>query len=86
MKIDWCGSNTITFTIDDNGTKDFEITAFWNSKIIMPICLALVVGNIIASAFFSFPYLGYAFIPIIPFILYLFTFGRNKYLTLKEIW
>ncbi len=85
FKVDWCGSQTITFDIKEDGEKEFHISAFRYSKTIMPVLLALVVVNILATTFFNFHYLNYIFFLVLPAMVYILTVGRNKYLTLEEV-
>lgn len=85
-KIDWCGSEILTFELSDTETKEIEVSGFKHGNWMMPI--AVVISVI---------YLGFGeqlkvdtgifLMLILPFGLYLayhLTFGKNKYLRLKE--
>jgi hypothetical protein len=86
-KIDWCRSNTLELHIENNQTKYIELSGYKFEKFIMPLILSV-------SLFYSFfekrfnLYPEILFLLITPPTLYMFyylTFGRNKYLTLKEV-
>lgn len=85
-KIDWCKSPVIEFDISENESKIIEIGGFKYGNIIMPIGLGIM------SLFFLIKYLfkiesnfslflaGFGLL----FLLYYFTIGKNKYLTIRE--
>jgi len=86
-KIDWCGSETLTFNLNHNETKTIELSGFKLGKFMLPI--ALIIGAI----YFIFGKqlndspmaLIVAFFPVVLYLVYYLTLGRNKYLRLKEI-
>ncbi len=82
--IDWCSSATITFMIHDGETKHFDISAFKNSKKIMPVLLGLAVLNMFLLIVFKLNILNYVFIALAPVIIYKLSVGRKSYLTLVE--
>jgi len=86
-KIDWCGSEILTFNLNPNETKTIELSGFKLGKFMLPI--GLIIGGIyfiFGKQLMDSPMaLIVAFFPIGLFLVYYLTLGRNKYLRLKEI-
>ncbi|CAN5458129.1 hypothetical protein BH23BAC3_BH23BAC3_25630 [soil metagenome] len=86
-KIDWCGSETLTFELYENETQKIELSGFKLGKWLMPIAL------IISTLYFALgeqlnldPMLFLLMIiPVGLYLLYNLTLGRDKYLRLREI-
>lgn len=85
-KLDWVGSKEIEFDIKDGDLKTFEISSFPQSKWIMPLSAIFILVDIILQFFFpNFELFLYLAIPGFLLLIYYITFGRSRYLTLKEI-
>jgi hypothetical protein len=84
-KIDWCSSPDILVDIKDNQTKILNVGAFKYGQYIMPIILGLIVLNGIMSNFVDFDYTVFLVMPMVLFLIYYLTIGRNRYLTLSEL-
>lgn len=86
-KIDWCGSQTIDFDIDENDIQEFKVSSFRFSNWLLPVFF------IIMTLYFLFnDILGlttqHFVLSITPLMLYMFyhiTFGRNHYLRLTKV-
>ncbi|MDW7680126.1 MAG: hypothetical protein SCK70_06150 [bacterium] len=86
-KIDWCGSETLTFELTDNETQKIELSGFKLGKWLMPIALVISIVYFVFGEQLKFDPMIFLLL-ILPFGLYLIyhlTFGRNKYLMLREI-
>jgi hypothetical protein len=85
-KIDWGRSKEIAFNIKDGDSKTFEISSFPYSKWIMPLSSIFILADIIIQFFFpNFELFLYLAIPGFLLLMYYISFGRSRYLTLKEI-
>lgn len=85
-KIDWCGSEEIKLNLQESETKVIELSGFKYGKIIMPFSLIISAFYFWSGSKLNFDPLMYLLI-IIPFatyLMYYLTWGRNKYLQLKE--
>lgn len=86
-KIDWCGSQTMIFSLIDPETQKVQLSGFKLGKWIMPISL------IISLIYFAFgqkleldPMLFLVLIlPAGLYLIYHLTMGRNNYLRLRKI-
>ncbi len=86
-KIDWCGSETMTFNVTDNEIHKVELSGLNLGKWLVPVVLA------ICAVYFAYgkqiglnPILCLIFsLPLALYIIYYLTFGRNNYLRLKKI-
>jgi hypothetical protein len=83
-KIDWCSSPEIGFDVTGNETKNFQVGSFRNSNWIAPLSLGIVLLTFIVPDRLSL-YLTYLLIPAFLLLIYYFTIGRKKYLSLTEI-
>ena len=83
-KIDWCSSPEVTFEINDNDSKTFLVGAIKNWKWIMPLIMVICTLTLILPHTPYSYYKLFLLLPIFLFLLYYLTFGRKKYLTLKE--
>ena len=87
-KIDWCGSQELPFSIDDNQSKSVEVSAYKYSGTIALIVIATLVAYLLLRRTSIGPYAYWVLLPtFLAFTLqcYYFTFGRNDYLVLKEL-
>lgn len=86
-KIDWCGSKTLRFEVGENENQHIELSGFKYGKWLMPIVFILSVALYFYGHQFDFAKI-ITFGIVVPFLLYLvylFTFGRNRYLQLREV-
>ena len=83
-KIDWCSSPEVTFEINDNDSKIFLVGAIKNWKWIMPLIMVICTLTLLLPHNPYSYYKLFLILPIFLFLLYYLTFGRKKYLTLKE--
>lgn len=85
-KIDWVRSQKIEFAIRKEETKVFEVSSFPHAGWIMPISFAFVTIDIIFEILYpGFRLFFYLIIPGFLMMMYYLTFGKSRYLILKEI-
>jgi hypothetical protein len=85
-KIDWARSKEIEFDLKEGDLKTFEISSFPHSKWIMPLSAIFIFADIILQFVFpNFKLFLYLAIPGFLLLIYYISFGRSKYLTLKEV-
>lgn len=86
-KIDWCGSNSLELYIEDNQTKYMELSGFKFSKFISPLILITLLIYFVLNKQYDFnpDILLLLITPPTLYIFYYLTFGRNKYITIKEV-
>lgn len=83
-KIDWCSSNEMTVTGYNNEPIHLKLTAFKESKWLMPLSMIIAIGTLIAmNLLHNQKLFVFIFIPLI-LQLYFFTIRRNSYLYLRE--
>jgi hypothetical protein len=90
--IDWCTSNELDFNVSEGEIKYLKISGFKHSGWIMPTLSVILLfhmlvlqrvfrrmhAELLNNLFFAF------IIACGLFLLYLFTFGRKKYLWIRE--
>jgi len=84
-KVDWCSSPDLSVDINANQTINLKVGGFRNGQIVMPIGLGLFVLHFILSKYAEFEYTIFLVTPLFLLVLYYWTIGRKKYLTLVEI-
>ena len=82
-KIDWCGSQELSFDIKDDETRHFEVAGFRYSKWLMPILLGLLGLDFILQLLFGFDFAFYLLLPGFFLLVYYLTINRNRYLMLR---
>jgi len=85
-KIDWCKSPIIDFEIAENESKTIEIAGFKYGNILLPMVSGFILIAILSK--YSLPIVSKYFISFVvigfSFPLYYMTFGKNKYLRIRE--
>lgn len=85
-KIDWCGSQPLTFEVDEKDVKRIEIKGFIFSKYLLP--LAIFTGLIYFGIYLKYQvnslFLATTMMGFFGYMLYFMSFGRNQYLRLEE--
>jgi hypothetical protein len=84
-KIDWCSSPTLTFYVDKLKTKHIKVGGFKYSNWTMIIGFLLLVLGFVLNYLFDNEWSIFLPIPAFLLLIYYFTLGKNKYLTLKEL-
>jgi len=86
-KIDWAGSKDIIVDLKENDVVNFKVENYtakhWLISVYFIAFITLV--HIVLFITIDFQYASLLFIPILAIMGYYLTFGRNKYLTLKEL-
>ena len=90
IKIDWCSSPIFTFDIADGETINLQVEGEmhkgWLFKILCFIVLVEVIYvGVSDSEFTRILFVPVSFIPIFLHMIYYFTLGRNKYLTISNV-
>ncbi len=83
-KIDWCGSNDFRFHVADGDTKEVTLASFGYSWHFMPISFVILVIVTFTQFILHIPEAAFFGIPVLLILFYYFTFGRNRYLVIKE--
>lgn len=83
-KIDWCGSAEVPFSVQEGDAATFHVGGFKGARIFIPAAIGLIVMQIVLSFFFDSNWLSIPALIILAFLIYIFTIGRNRYLTLSE--
>lgn len=84
VKMDWCGSETHSFSISANQTYTVKICTYKYSQLILLAEIALLVTHIIVQRRYGISYIFWLVIPLFLCSLYYITLGRNSYLRIKE--
>ena len=85
-KIDWCGSEPLTFNLTENEIKRIELSGFKFGKFLMPIGLIISIVYLAFGEKLNFDPLLFLLLilPIGLYLVYHLTLGWNKYLRLEE--
>ena len=85
-KVDWCGSNLLSFELHEGDIKFIEIKGFIYSRYLLP--LALSTALLYFLMFFKFKtnslFLGTLLMFFGGYLIYFISFGRDQYLRLIE--
>jgi len=84
-KIDWCGSPELLISLNPNDTKILEVSCLKYSKQLFGFISAVILLHFVLSFAFNFYYTAVLLFPVFFVLVYFLTFGRKKYLTLKEM-
>lgn len=82
-KIDWCGSQTLTFDMSESDKQTFELSGFRHNKAIMPFSVVMVTLHLIMQLFFGFQISVIFILPMVLILLYYVSIGRDHYLRLE---
>ena len=86
-KIDWCKSQKIEFEIAKNEYKEIEISGYKYGHLVIIISLAIMLVYFLVRNIFDFDLKILIYIVAVGFLypLYFLTFGKNRYLRIREI-
>lgn len=86
-KIDWAGSKDIIVDLKENDVINLKVENYtakhWLISVYFIAFITLV--HIVLFITIDFQYTSLLFIPVLAIMGYYLTFGRNKYLTLKQL-
>ena len=86
-KIDWAGSKDIIVDLKENDVVNFKVENYtakhWLISVYFIAFITLV--HIVLFITIDFQYTSLLFIPVLAIMGYYLTFGRNKYLKLKQL-
>ncbi|RXP52474.1 hypothetical protein EC396_11230 [Lutibacter sp. HS1-25] len=86
-KIDWCKSPKINFEITENDSKEFEISGYKYGRLISIISAFFALIYFLALYIFD-KQLNFLILIVVIGLIYPFyflTFGKNRYLRIREI-
>lgn len=86
-KIDWCGSKKTAVIIAENEVKKVYLSSFPGGKWVALVSLSMFLIWAILYGFFDLSKL-YAEVPMLllgAYFFYFLTFGRNRYLQIREV-
>ena len=84
-KIDWCSSPDILINIGHNETKNLKVGGFKYGNWLAPLGIGIIVLHLILSNTIDFKFTLLLLVPAFLLLVYYLSFGRRKYLTLREI-
>ena len=84
-KIDWCSSSEISIDVSDSKPTKLAVNGFKNGNWLLPAVLVTLTVHFILQRTLDFHYFGFLSLPFLLVYGYFLTFGRKKYLVLKEI-
>lgn len=86
-KIDWCKSQEIEFDIAENESKEIEISGYKYGHLIIIISLTIMLVYFLARNVLDvdFKILIYPVAVGILYPMYYLTFGKNRYLRIREV-
>lgn len=86
-KIDWAGSKDVIVNLKENDVVNLKVENYtakhWLISVYFIAFITLV--HIVLFITIDFQYTSLLFIPTLAIMAYYLTFGRNKYLTLKQL-
>ena len=82
-KIDWCGSPKVSVEIKNNETKTLKVRGFNFAKWLIPSIFFILIFDFTMKIIFDFNYRSYFSYALFLMVVYYFTLGRKKYLSLK---
>ena len=83
-KIDWCGCREYTFTVTGNEIKEVTVSSFGYYIHFVTIFSGLLSLHFLLNWLFDFYYLVWIIAIYLPTLCYYFTFGRNRFLLVRE--
>jgi hypothetical protein len=83
-KIDWCGSRTCSFSVNEIERKEFSISGFKYASFLTGITGGIIALHFILINLFEIDFLIWLIIPAFLLLGYYFTIGRNEYLIIEE--
>jgi hypothetical protein len=83
-KIDWCSSQDLLVTLKENETRNIKVAGFKHSAWIMPLAGGIIALHFILRLTFHIDYVIFLVIPFFLLLVYYMTFGRKKYLSIRE--
>ncbi len=87
FKIDWCSSPDRAIEIPENRSKSVEIRGFKLGRWLFPVFYVVLALFFLIKVFLdkTIDELVYVVIPLFVVYLYYLTFGRKKYIEIKEL-
>jgi hypothetical protein len=85
-KIDWCYSPHVKINIEENDIQFLQLSTFKYAGVSLLIFIAVLFFNLIITYFIKTDasIINVVYLAFLLFLIYHFTFGRKKYLRLKQ--
>lgn len=84
-KIDWCSSPLLRLELSPTDKKELTIGGLKNGFRNMQIAMGIIGLHFLLKTAFKINYTEILLIPASLYLIYIFTLGRKKYLTLSEL-
>lgn len=86
-KIDWCKSQKVEFEINENESKEIKISGYKYGHLVMRISLAIMLIYFLVRYLFDLNWNFLIYIVAVGFLfpMYYITFGKNRYLRMREV-
>ena len=84
-KIDWCSSPDLIVELDENQTQTIHVGVLKQIDWMMPVSGGIIALHFLLKIFLGFEYLLILIFPVFVFLVYILTFGRKRFLTISEI-
>ncbi|MEA2105765.1 MAG: hypothetical protein U9P82_03465 [Bacteroidota bacterium] len=87
FKIDWCSSPEEEIEVPENKAKSIEVSGFKLGRWLFPVFYVILALFFLIKVFLdkTIDELIYVVIPLFLVYLYYLTFGRKKYIEIKEL-
>ena len=87
LKVDWLSSKKISFSLTDNETKTFIISAFKYANVVIISAATLLLFYILIKIIFDIQLIHLLILSMTQFLypLYYNIFGRKNYIRIKEV-
>lgn len=87
FKIDWCSSPEEEIEVPENKAKSIEVSGFKLGKWLFPVFYVVLALFFLIKVFLdkTIDELVYVVLPLFVVYLYYLTFGRKKYIEIKEL-
>ena len=86
-KIDWMSTSELEFELTEERSKTFEISSFWASKWLFLLLYISFGIYFVSKIVLKLEYKEFLYVvfPVLLILLYYLSFGRKKYLEIKEL-
>jgi hypothetical protein len=87
LKVDWCSSPEMEFELSSDKSKSVEVSIFKLMRWIYPLLYGIFGAFLLLKWIFEIyiQELVYVAIPLFLILVYYFSFGRKKYIEIKEL-
>jgi hypothetical protein len=83
-KINWCSSPTLSFEVNDQETRTYQVGNFRHSNWLIPLSIAILILHFLLSVTLHFKATIFLLAPPFAVLIYYMTLGYKRYLSIKE--